>query len=326
MAQQGLLCHYTYDALDRLASRTPLAEAISRSFYQADRLAIEVQGAEQRRFFQHTSQLLAQRTSVGKLDSTVLTATDLQHSVLHATMPGQQHAFVYSPYGHHQDSAFLPGLPGFNGEQPDPVTGHYLLGNGYRAYNPTLMRFNSPDNLSPFGKGGLNAYAYCAGDPVNRRDPSGHDFLDILIPALYIGAGLATVGLGAYGASSAIRAVQKGVKVPGTFTKAGKVFRRPANTSEKLTAGVAVGATVAGATWAAAFTARSVDADSPANQPLRLIAVVLSLTTFGFRGWSVRLTKQAKLAAKEKALMTPTPAPRNAETQTTAADIRRHSI
>ncbi|ORC43846.1 hypothetical protein BZK31_28960, partial [Pseudomonas floridensis] len=33
--------------------------------------------------------------------------------------------------------------------------------------------FNSPDSLSPFGKGGLNAYAYCLGDPVNRKDPTG---------------------------------------------------------------------------------------------------------------------------------------------------------
>lgn len=59
----------------------------------------------------------------------------------------------------------------------DSATGHYLLGNGYRAYNPVLMRFNRPDNLNPFGEGGLNAYAYCAGDPVNRSDPTGHIFL-----------------------------------------------------------------------------------------------------------------------------------------------------
>ncbi|EGH35731.1 hypothetical protein PSYJA_44541, partial [Pseudomonas syringae pv. japonica str. M301072] len=38
------------------------------------------------------------------------------------------------------------------------MTGHYLLGNGYRAFNPVLMRFNSPDSLSPFGEGGVNAY------------------------------------------------------------------------------------------------------------------------------------------------------------------------
>lgn len=65
-------------------------------------------------------------------------------------------------------------LPGFNGQWLDPLTGHYLLGNGYRAYNPVLMRFNRPDSLSPFGKGGSNAYAYGIGDPVNRADPDGH--------------------------------------------------------------------------------------------------------------------------------------------------------
>ena len=30
------------------------------------------------------------------------------------------------------------------------------------------------DDLSPFGEGGLNAYGYCSGDPVNRCDPDGH--------------------------------------------------------------------------------------------------------------------------------------------------------
>lgn len=36
------------------------------------------------------------------------------------------------------------------------------------------MCFQSPDSQSPFGAGGLNCYAYCAGDPVNFSDPSGH--------------------------------------------------------------------------------------------------------------------------------------------------------
>lgn len=72
------------------------------------------------------------------------------------------------------------GQLGFNGELCDPVTGHYLLGNGYRAFNPVLMRFNSPDNLSPFDKGGINAYAYCQGDPVNCVDVDGHFFAGLL--------------------------------------------------------------------------------------------------------------------------------------------------
>lgn len=63
---------------------------------------------------------------------------------------------------------------GFNGERLDPVSGTTHLGNGYRAYNPVLMRFNCPDSMSPFSSGGINPYVYCTGDPVNRDDPSGH--------------------------------------------------------------------------------------------------------------------------------------------------------
>lgn len=74
----------------------------------------------------------------------------------------------------------LLGLLGFNGERRDAVTGHYLLGNGYRGFNPVLMRFNSPDSFSPFGKGGLNAYAYCLSDPVNASDPTGHGLKALL--------------------------------------------------------------------------------------------------------------------------------------------------
>ncbi|SDB68055.1 hypothetical protein SAMN03159382_06090, partial [Pseudomonas sp. NFACC23-1] len=35
-------------------------------------------------------------------------------------------------------------------------------------------RFNSPDSWSPFGPGIINSYAYCLGDPINRRDNNGH--------------------------------------------------------------------------------------------------------------------------------------------------------
>ncbi|TOL43710.1 hypothetical protein CGH97_25140, partial [Vibrio parahaemolyticus] len=74
------------------------------------------------------------------------------------------------PYGEDKTTEHFLGL---NGERIDPITGVYHLGNGYRAYNPCLMRFHCPDSLSPFGKGGINPYAYCAGDPINRIDPSG---------------------------------------------------------------------------------------------------------------------------------------------------------
>jgi len=80
---------------------------------------------------------------------------------------------TFSAYGASVD----PGqIPAFKGELQDLVTGHYLLGNGYRAYNPQFMRFNSPDSESPFAKGGLNSYTFALCDPINRSDPSGHAF------------------------------------------------------------------------------------------------------------------------------------------------------
>ncbi|WEZ88567.1 MULTISPECIES: RHS repeat-associated core domain-containing protein [unclassified Pseudomonas] len=77
----------------------------------------------------------------------------------------------YSPYGNHPA---LVSMLGFNAERPDPVTGYYFLGRGYRAYASALMRFVKPDDMSPFGAGGLNSYAYCFNDPINLQDPDGH--------------------------------------------------------------------------------------------------------------------------------------------------------
>lgn len=65
-------------------------------------------------------------------------------------------------------------IKGFNGERACLVSGAIPLGNGYRVYNPVLMRFNCPDSWSPFGGGDINSYIYCADDPVNRDAPSGH--------------------------------------------------------------------------------------------------------------------------------------------------------
>ncbi|MBA6088212.1 MULTISPECIES: RHS repeat-associated core domain-containing protein [Pseudomonas] len=76
----------------------------------------------------------------------------------------------YSPYGYHPS---LQSILGFNGGLLDPVKGNYLLGNGRRAFNPSLMRFISSDTMSPFAAGGLNSYAYCLCDPINRQDPLG---------------------------------------------------------------------------------------------------------------------------------------------------------
>jgi RHS repeat-associated protein len=90
---------------------------------------------------------------------------------------------------------------GHSGELHEGEPGWQLLGNGHRIYSPSLMRFHSPDRLSPFECGGLNAYVYCGGDPVNRVDPTGRSFIWLLI-------GVVAVGIGTVAAAGV--SVQKG--------------------------------------------------------------------------------------------------------------------
>jgi len=103
--------------------------------------------------------------------------TDAQRSVNTGSRDQRSSERTYTCYGH---SPSGPGpLPAFASERHDQVTACYHLGNGYRLYSPSLMRFLNPDRLSPFGRGGINKYAYCAGDPINRIDPSGR-FWEVL--------------------------------------------------------------------------------------------------------------------------------------------------
>lgn len=96
-----------------------------------------------------------------------LLAIDRQCSVLGGS---QGTARVYTAYGATAEDVTMNA---FCGERRDALTGCYHLGNGYRQFNPAMMRFHSPDVLAPFGDGALNAYMYCEADPVNHHDPSG---------------------------------------------------------------------------------------------------------------------------------------------------------
>lgn len=102
----------------------------------------------------------------------LMVASDHAGSVLSSGVARAPRSISYNPYGFsHSGGKDQPSLK-FNAAYIEPM-GLYLLGNGVRAYSPQLMRFCSTDALSPFHRGGLNAYAYCLGDPVNRNDPSG---------------------------------------------------------------------------------------------------------------------------------------------------------
>ena len=112
----------------------------------------------------------------------MLLATDWSRSVVQSFVSDQRKTACYTPYGWHpgrDDSS----KTGFSGQLFEPEVNWYLLGNGHRGYNPALMRFLSPDNLSPFGEGGVNAYMYCHGNPGNYNDPTGSSMASIKLLA-----------------------------------------------------------------------------------------------------------------------------------------------
>ncbi|EJM72119.1 RHS repeat-associated core domain protein-containing protein [Pseudomonas sp. GM55] len=168
------LCCYAYDPLDQLVGTSTQTDAKTQRFYCKRRLTSEIGERLKYSIFQHDNHLLAEQQFDETTANTRLLATDQQRSVMHTVSSQPTRHVAYSPYGHRPPGSGLLSLLEFNGERRDPATGFYLSGIGYRGFNPVLMRFNSPDSWSPFGKGGLNPYAYCLGDPVNRRDPNGH--------------------------------------------------------------------------------------------------------------------------------------------------------
>ncbi|MBO9551425.1 RHS repeat-associated core domain-containing protein [Pseudomonas sp.] len=97
---------------------------------------------------------------------------DNSTTTINAPLSDKQSCIItYNTYGHTDSIESNEPKILYNGEFL--LHDLYFLGAGYRLYSPTLMRFRSPDVYSPFGIGGLNAYVYCLGDPLNWVDPSG---------------------------------------------------------------------------------------------------------------------------------------------------------
>ncbi|MHA6196303.1 RHS repeat domain-containing protein [Pseudomonas wadenswilerensis] len=177
---------YRYDAQDILSGSLG-GEGAEQRFYRGGELVNQLQEGVQRTFMRGGETILAERIGGG---ADVLLATDVKKTVL-AERDASTRGGGYTVHGYRSVSSFKGNL-GFNGEALES-SDVYLLGS-YRAYNPGLMIMHSPDTLSPFARGGLNAYAYCLGDPVNLVDPTGH-LPGWVLPAIGVGLSLSGVGL-----------------------------------------------------------------------------------------------------------------------------------
>lgn len=115
--------------------------------------------------------------------SSSLLLSDSHRSVVGQVQRTTRANLAYSPYGRCSSAGHVTTRFGFTGQLHEPLLDAYALGNGHRFYSVALSRFQRPDALSPFGKGGIQGYGYCGGDPVNRADPTGQ-FVDLLLHPL----------------------------------------------------------------------------------------------------------------------------------------------
>lgn len=141
-----------------------------KHFYQNRKITTVITSKGNCSIFRGIQIALAERQS-DSADCNFLTV-DIKGSVTAVKGLSSPELHSYSPYGYAATIPSSRSLLGFNGERAER-TGLYLLGS-YRVYSAILMRFLSADILSPFDKGWINPYAYCAGDPINYTDPTGH--------------------------------------------------------------------------------------------------------------------------------------------------------
>ncbi|HYQ48917.1 MAG TPA: RHS repeat-associated core domain-containing protein [Pseudomonas sp.] len=141
-------------------------------FYQDGRITTVQEGQLHRAIFRAVNVPLAEQKTADAKDTSLL-AIDGKNSIFTVQNAHGDEAHSFTAYGHNPTLSSAKTLLGYNGEQ-HASEDLYILGRGTRCYSTRMGRFLSPDAFSPFGRGGINAYAYCNGDPINYFDDSGN--------------------------------------------------------------------------------------------------------------------------------------------------------
>ncbi|MHC8388498.1 RHS repeat domain-containing protein [Pseudomonas sp. MDT2-39-1] len=241
--ENGASSLYRYDPFGQLGEQETSA-GIARRFYAGNQVVNErtTDGA-MLTLVRSADAVFAESRLSQSIRTVLLTGTDGQGSV-RLESDSENRLVSYTAHGADDENA--QSRVGFAGELRDTVTGLYHPGS-YRPYDPELMLFLAPDSASPLGDGGLNRYAYCGGDPVNRVDPDGHSFWKWFLTGIGIGLGIAAFVAGTIVTFGALAGVVAVVAL-GAAVAGGTV-------SAAVISGLVIGAMVAVATSAAGVAA-----------------------------------------------------------------------
>jgi RHS repeat-associated protein len=163
----GTTVQYSYDAMNRLASRSVNGASTSYLYSGGEVLLRSDSLGNQTDFVNGASQTerLLQTGSAGDLyflQDRLANVTSLANST-----GGVVEQESYEPFGNTTGSAATEY--GYIGERFDPDS-HLMVLNA-RVYDPVQQRFITEDPIGTAG--GINVFAYSENDPVNAADPSG---------------------------------------------------------------------------------------------------------------------------------------------------------
>lgn len=155
---------YSYDTLGNLC-----VSGDKERFYEGYAMAHQVQGNRVQRYLCTAGMPLAVLADgapsalLCDFDGSVVGQWDTQERRLCSA--------IYDAYGSARFDTEFSSDMAFKGEAKDLEL--YPLGRGHRFFDPALERFIAPDAATYFDGAGLNAYAYCQGNPVMLHDPTG---------------------------------------------------------------------------------------------------------------------------------------------------------
>lgn len=201
VSYQGSTCHYRYTPSGQLCDRV-VDGVLTRSFHCGAQLTHEQQHGQRTELVGDGTLFALNRVSDG-VRQNILLGCDAQGSV-RLQAADTLHVCRYSAYGAQPRDTQHTDF-GYCGERREPLT-DWIIPAGYRPYDPLLMCFLAPDSESPFGRGGINPYAYCGGDPINRTDPDGHSWSTWVLAGAGIAAGIVATAISFGTAGAAILA------------------------------------------------------------------------------------------------------------------------